>query len=36
MRKLLAFVPGVSGVFLDYKHVRYAGLLLWRLLFHIY
>ena len=28
--------PGVSGVSLDYEHVRYAGPPLWRLLFHLY
>ena len=28
--------PGVSGVLLDYEHIRYAGPSLWRLLFHIY
>ena len=27
---------GISGVLLDYEHVRYAGLSLWRLLFHMY
>ena len=26
----------VSGVLLDYQHIRYAGPSLWRLLFHIY
>ena len=28
--------PGVSGVSLDYKHIRYAGPSLWMLLFHMY
>ena len=28
--------PGVSGVLLDNEHIRYAGPILWRLLFHMY
>ena len=28
--------PGVSGVLLDYKHIRYAGPPLWELLFELY
>ena len=28
--------PGVSGVLLDYEHIRYAGLPLWELLFELY
>ena len=28
--------PGVSGILLDYEHIRYAGPSLWRLLFHLY
>ena len=28
--------PGVSGVLLDYKHIRYIGPSLWRLLYHMY
>ena len=27
---------GVSGVLLDYEHIRYAGPSLWRLLYHMY
>ena len=28
--------PRVSGVFLDYEHIHYAGPSLWSLLFHMY
>ena len=35
MKKLLVKLE-VSGVLLDYEHIRYAGPSLWRLLFHMY
>ena len=28
--------PGILGVLIDYKHIRFAGLSLWQHLFHLY
>ena len=36
MKKLLVSAPGVSGISLDYEHIRFAGPTLWNHLFLLY